>query len=608
MTYPRLLRLESAVEERLISYLDDELQKHDSERSLMLDEIIAWKNDYWAPPATAAGTFPFDGSCTLTIPTTAIAVETIHSRIITTLFALPNFVSAKAVSKAWVNSARPFERYFDHELQHSIKFRNVLEDCVLEQVKLGTTIGKAGYTRTVKYAIKEVAPGIEEEVPVVVKQGACADAVALSNFLMPFTAKNAQVAPWVGEQHSKTPYEFMLLEQSGFFAPGTRDKIEKWISVMSQGSNGERRVDAEQDEQLNMKPAWPKIIDWVELWLSFDVDGSGREKEIVIHYHRDSHTILAARYNWYDDLHRPYRIGVYFPLEHRWRGIGVCKQNEQFSAEITTQHRQRIDNATMANMRMIKISKLSDYGPNEPIFPGKMWFVDNKDDIDVIQMGEVYPSAYNNEGSSLQYSQQRTGVNDSVLGMPQAGTPGTATAELARVQEGRQKFDYYYSNTRIFTNELLGDIAVNMHQFGPRSISWFNHADGGQEAAQFFTMPAESIREGVLLDIKATGQQQNKIVDRQNWTQIAPLYQQYIMGMMQAAQLTGDQKLMMEIIQTGLRGGTEAMRQILETFDVRDLERFLIPSLADAKQIGATGIIAPAQEVGRLAAPTQAAY
>jgi hypothetical protein len=112
----------------------------------------------------------------------------------------------------------------------------------------------------------------------------------------------------------------------------------------------------------------------------------------------------------------------------------------------------------------------------------------------------------------------------------------------------------------------------------------------------------------VLLDIKATGQQQNKIVDRQNWTQIAPLYQQYIMGMMQAAQLTGDQKLMMEIIQTGLRGGTEAMRQILETFDVRDLERFLIPSLADAKQIGATGIIAPAQEVGRLAAPTQAAY
>jgi hypothetical protein len=45
-------------------------------------------------------------------------------------------------------------------------------------------------------------------------------------------------------------------------------------------------------------------------------------------------------------------------------------------------------------------------------FPGKMWFVDNKDDIDTMQMGEIYPSAYNNESATLQYHQQRSGINE----------------------------------------------------------------------------------------------------------------------------------------------------------------------------------------------------
>jgi hypothetical protein len=73
----------------------------------------------------------------------------------------------------------------------------------------------------------------------------------------------------------------------------------------------------------------------------------------------------------------------------------------------------------LANTRMIKINKLAGYGPKEPIFPGKMWFVDDITHIDVMQLGEVYTSAFNQEQSTLMYSQQRTNVNDRSMGMPQ---------------------------------------------------------------------------------------------------------------------------------------------------------------------------------------------
>ena len=64
-------------------------------------------------------------------------------------------------------------------------------------------------------------------------------------------------------------------------------------------------------------------------------------------------------------------------MEGRWTGIGVGKQNEQFQALITTIHRQRLDAGTLANMGQLALKKTSGYGPDEPIWPGKMWFVDN---------------------------------------------------------------------------------------------------------------------------------------------------------------------------------------------------------------------------------------
>lgn len=612
MPYPRNIYLDEYAEGRLKSFLDDELFKHYAERSGWLSDLEKYQHAYWAEPVNEELTFPFSGASRIVIPLDAIAVEAIHARTMTTMFGIPQFISAKAISPEWQNADAPFERYMDHELLHKMKAYKVFDNITLECEKYGTACGKAGYERIVKYAVREVG-GREEEFPVVIKEGATLDAVPISRFLMPWSSLNPQYAQWCGEEHSHTPYEVRQMEEGGLFYEGTFDKLSGWVNTLNQGVSNNDFEKSQADLEKKV-PAWPDRINWVEAWLAFNVDGNDkkRQHEIVVHYHKESQTLMSIRYNWHTDLRRPYRIGVYFPVEHRWSGIGICKQNDQFQEEITAMHRLQLDNAALANMRMIKVSRMSNYGPQEPIFPGKMWILDDMTHIDTMQLSEVYPSSYNSEQSTLMFSQMRTSVNESTLGMPQAGTPGTATSDLARIQEGSKKFGYTYKNEKELVDELVIDVACNLQQFGPRTVEYPDFMEGGDEVTRLLNLPERFIRDGLALEIRSAGQMENKLVDRQNLIQVTQLYQQYAQQRIELAQMLSQipevgPQIAIAAMMAAFNGSTEIMRQILETFDLRNIQRILTGIGVDNGQLnaGGNGIITQAGAAPGVGLPSQ---
>lgn len=586
MPLPRELVLDRETEEALRSYIDTELNNHYAERAEHIEDLKLWQKDYWAKPSTTKATFPFTGAATIVIPLDAIAIEAVHARAMTQMFALDQFVEATAVAGEWSEAAHPVESFLDHELLHNLKIRKHLGDCFLEAEKFGTMIGKVGYQKLTRRIRKDLGGGLEQDIDIVYKNGAVFDAVPDSRFLMPNYAMDPQTAPWCGEEHTDTPYQLMQMELSGIIRPGTMidpdpntpSLLKNWATTPDFSKTG-NQFDDNQKELDKTKAVWPKVLDYVELWMAWDVDGSRVPKEIVVLYHPQSHIFLSIRYNWLSDGRRPYQLGNYMPVEHRWRGIGICKMNEQFQREVTTQHRQRLDNATLANMRMLKVHKLSGYGPKEPIFPGKMWFLDDMTWIEPMEMHEVYASSYNDEQATLLYSQQRTGVNETTLGMPQVGTPGTATSDLARIQEGNKKFDFIFANYKEFTTNIIYDVAAVVQEFGPRNLSYFDKVENGQLVRAFFQMPASDIRDGLLIQLAAVGQQKNKIIDRQNWQQIAVMLQQYYTGMVQLAQMTQNPQITGIIVQKGFMALTEAMRQILVDYDTRNVERLIVGEL-----------------------------
>lgn len=594
--YPRQINLDKDSETRLVNYIEDELMRHSSERGGFLDDLQRWQRDYNAEPSTTEATFPFQGASTLIIPLAAISLEAIHARIMTTLFALNQFTAVKSKHTNWDNTVQPLQKFLDHELIVNAAIYDPINNVVLEIGKFGSGVIKCGYEKITRTAVRPVGDDDkEEEFTVTVKQGITVDAIPVSRFLMPFIYTNPQTASWCGEEHQSTPYELRIMELSGKVKEGTFKALEAHFkqagasNTPSSGSEFERS----QQEIDNMVPIWPLTVDWVELWMGFDVDKTEEfvavngmpaaneamsnkyDKEIVVYYHRDSKELMSVRYNQYSDLSRPYETGVYFPIEHRWNGFGVCKQVEQFQREITTQHRQRLDNATLANVRMIKINKLSGYGPNEPIFPGKMWFVDDMDDVQTMQLGEIYSSSYSNESQSLLYAQQRTGINEVNLGMPQVGTPGTATSDLARIQEGNKKFDFVYGNIKKMVNKVIHRSLVGIKLYGPHNESYYDKVEGGDIVRNFFNQDAELIRSGLLVEVTAAGQQENKLLDRQNWQQVTQGLQAYYDGMIALAERTGDQQLMQSIVKNGLTAVTEAAKQFLESFDIKNVDRIV---------------------------------
>lgn len=579
MDYPRLIYLDEDAENRLRSYINEELLIHYGERGAWVQDLIDIQDEYFAEPSSEEKVFPFKGAANIIIPLIATVVEALQSKVMTTLFALEDFAVVK-VPGIFDDINWGLSKYVNYELlENGADMYKFCDNSSLENLKFGTCVGKAGYEKIEKTAVKTIGDK-EHEFTITTKQGAIVDSVPLANFLMPFSATDPQTSPWCGEEHLMTSYQVKQLCDSEFFYDDTWDKLKNWVMQTNSLELSSTPYTDEVRKLQDQSPVWPKTIGFCELWLSFDVDDSGKEKEIVVYYHRLSNQIIGIRYNWYDDLRRPYRIGRYFPVEHRWAGIGVGKQVKNFQREITIQHRQRLDNATIANIRMFKIQKQAGYGPGEPIFPGKMWFVDSMDDIESLEAGEIYPSSFNDEIQTLSYVQQRSGINELNLGMPQVGTPGTASSDMARLQEGNKKFDYTYGNYKKFVRDIARDVVSNSMQFGARKIEIFNYIPNGDQVQQFIqSAPQDLINSQLIMNINLVSQDSNKLQDRAAWTQLSGQLSQYYTQLFEFAMQIKDQQLLQELAQIIPSGATEAMKQILETFDIRSLDRIIPESL-----------------------------
>ena len=589
--YPRLVHLDEDTKARLISYLKEELFNHRAERGPYIERYERWQRDYWAEPTTEVRTFPFRGASNIIIPLTAIAVEAVNARMITMLFAVDPMVSVKLKMDGLPPDADPsLERYMDHVLKNEVKARRPIEDFILETTKFGTGTGKSGYEKIQRKAIRTVGD-TEIEFPVTIRDGPTLEVIAGPRFLMPFTSQDPQLAPWVGEEHSISPYEVLIHQNSGMFYEGIYDDLAAFFMAATGATDMNSGQDATQNQEaLERKvPVFPRRIDFDELWLGFDIDQDKEDEEIQVLYHEQSEKLLAVRHNWRDDLSRPYKYANYIRVEHRWAGIGICKQNEQFQRESTTIHRQRLDNATIANMRMFVVHKMSGYGPKEPIFPGKMWFVDDMTHVSAIQMGEVYQSSFANEQAVMLISQQRSGVNEVTLGMPTVGTPGTATGDLARIQEGNKKFDYAMDNIKHALGELFMDVFLNIKRFGSRDADYYQTAPGGQVVQQILSAPIDVIRRGLIFELGATNSRSNRLVDRQSFAQITTIMQQYFVSLLQLSQ--GNPQLTTVILRKGLLAANEVTRQLLETFEIRNIDRILVTEIDQLlNQEGGNGI------------------
>lgn len=580
--WPRMLNLDPMVEASLAHWLYEEIHFARIEKSSIVEDWKRWQKQYWAQPEKTVKDFPFKRAANFVVPLSAIAVEAVHARIMNTIWAVEPFWSVRPRSGVWIDAAKPVERFLQSEVENpsSLDAYNFTNDSLLEGILLGTFIGKSGYVREIKKTNVPRSDGLNDEKWVESRNGATLEYVPCANFLIRAAEDNIQESAWCGEEHSFTWAKMKRMALSNRVMAERLEEIKHWRFNVNRTDNDQDPAgDFEElkDELQSFEPQWHERFRIQEIWAAYDIDRDGVDEEIVIDFHYSSKTVLGVRYNWHDDLRRPYRVAQYVKVPGRIWGIGVGKQSEQFQDAITTINRQRVDNATLANMRMMAVRKMSGISPDEPIFPGKIWFVDDPDrDIKVVQLSEVYTSAFNNEISLLQYYERYVGVNEVLLGLPPTGTPGTATGDLARIAEGNKRFDLVLRNIRKWLSELGMDVASNYQQFGAQGRHFLILGESGAWVEEFLRMPGDLVSRGAVIELTATSATTNRQTEQQQFMSLYVTLQQHFTQLVGLAQLLGDPQILLSSAIRAAMAADQIMLQLLKTFDnIAEPEKFL---------------------------------
>jgi hypothetical protein len=600
MSYPAQIELEEETEQAVISYLVTELDNHLAERSRWIEDINNSQRDYLAQPSADSDDFPFVGSSNLVIPLIAIAAEAIESRTIQKLFALPQKVSVKIKDPEVEYLQDELEIFLDDEFNLQGKCIESLLPAIQEIILLGTGVAQATYEKVTKKGMRNGKP-----FEVVLTEGNTFKATPLTSFVQPFDNQETQTSRWSGEVFWMTPYEVPQAVRDGLFREGSTEILKGWYTPNSGNDEAIKSLQY-QEELAKMVPIYPERLQFYSIYFQFILDNPTEEQRyrasslnlpcedsdnfVECHaiLHKESRQLVSLTYNAFEDLRRPHRTCQYFPKPFRWDGLGVAFQTKAFQEEVTIQHRQIIDSGTLANTRMFVVRKgTNSIRDGEPIYPNKIWWVDDMDDIRQMDMKDIFTSAYNMENQAGIYAQQRNGVNELTLGMPGVGTPGTATDSSLRVQESQRKGDYTYGNKKRWISQLYKDGLLNIVQYGP-NVERLQYSPLGNELETFLKRPYEDFRKQLICSVALVDQNDNQMLDRQTMTQLSQMAREYynnILPVLQALvpQPAGPQgpapaidPMLYEGYRTAISGANRVFSKILETFGIRDPQKYLI--------------------------------
>lgn len=601
MDYPAQIELEEETEQGILSYLVNEIDNHMAERDQWIDYINRMQKLYLAQPSPDPDDFPFVGSSNLVIPLIAIASEAIEARIVQKLYAMPQKVSVKIKDYAVEYLQDELEIFLDDEFNVQGKAMENLIPAIQEIILLGTGSAQATYEKVTKKGMRN-----GKSFEVVLAEGNVFKATPVTSFMQPFDNQDTQTARWAGEVFWMTPYEVPQSVRDGLFREGTTEKLESWYTPGNNSGDNALRTTQQQEEMSKRVPIYPQRLQFFSIYFQYVLDNPTEEQRlraaalnmpcedsdnfVACHaiIHKDSRTLVSLTYNAFEDLRVPYRTCQYVPKPFRWDGLGVAFQTEAFQEEVTIQHRQIIDSGTLANTRMFVVRKgTNSIRDGEPIYPNKIWWVDDMDDIKTLDMKDIFTSAYNMENQAGIYAQQRNGVNELTLGMPGVGTPGTATDSSLRVQESQRKGDYTYGNIKRWISQLYKDGLLNIVQYGP-NVERLQYSPLGSELETFLKRPYEDFRKQLICSVALVDQNDNQMLDRQTMTQLSQMAREYynnILPVLQALvpQPAGPQgpapaidPMLYEGYRTAISGANRVFSKILETFGIRDPQKYLI--------------------------------
>ncbi len=609
--------------ERFRHLCRDELDRALGGRSSAEGDWTRWMEQYRAPASSGMKHYPFEGASNYIMPITAMNMDPILAMYMGNIHQAQNIWTITPLNENWIKASKPLQDYLQWLDVTMLKMWDVNIRAMREALLLGTSVYKTYWfweTRNVTAydgAGNRVRQARTFNKPIV-------DHVNLADFLVPPEARAIQPddqggATWVAERHRMTAPKLKIMGkgQEPFlpnFEPDEVEKATRWFETgLTDREAAENKLDAITDDTGRFDELRP-----IEIWevhMRFDTTGSGVEDDIIVHFHKDTAAILRAVYNHHPGG-RPYDVIRYLRGDGFY-GIGVAEQCDMWQQVISDVMNFDIDKIILSHSPMWSASEGANILPDEPIFPGKIWFRNEPDDIQPLS----FMSGGNHEvlqliGLLQNGADARTGVGDlqrsNITSLP-SRTPATTVNNM--LQQSNTRFDMSIKDLRMGGLSNVGLRILQNLQEQSRNFQNNPFADAyastaakvlgmpeGQEVASvLMNPPNESIEFGVGVQLTATSGTNNREMQRQSKLALLQLGSQMgeqfinLAGLIQQGGAVGETAIQL------FQGGAELLRQVLEEFDVRNPEEF-IPNLQSLLQttqgLGGGGGVPPGAQQG----------
>jgi hypothetical protein len=563
--------------EEVTNFVRDEIYRAQNERADFERKLARWKLVYDVPMPEGPKTFPFFGASNLTLPVVKEAVNTLTAQLVqATLTARPRWV-LQDLAEEWEPFIDEIETFMDIASERDMKLGTTSVPWIIEAGKMGTSIMEIGYDVNEKEMFRITADGTGVYPhTLVTRDGPITYNMALEDFFIRFGESDIQTARWCGKRIRLNEIEIQDQERNGRFAKGTWEALKPKQPDSSRDPVGKRL----QEDIEETQPIERLEYVFYEIWLSHNLKpkaaGKPKMTEIVVYYSETLQKIVGQKFHPFWHGKRPFVKLVYFPVENRFYGQGLCEMLEQIQEAISARYNQRSDNITLASLKIfLKRKGVRALQPGDPLYSGKILEVmDVHNDIREMRISEIYPSTVNEEIMLRDYGDRLAGTNEAISGAAQPVTRTTASAQLALLQEQAKRIDLTVRSIRNGMNEV-GIQAMDLYfQYGVngKGLAWMG--ERGRTVEAVFRLPKRVVELGLALKVQVPTSLQNRQVKRENsiamFNLLTNLYQQ----MLPLAQGLAPDALP-AVVSAMVGGAQKFMGDVLETFDISDPEEAL---------------------------------
>jgi hypothetical protein len=316
-----------------------------------------------------------------------------------------------------------------------------------------------------------------------------------------------------------------------------KDAVKKILGSPDRSAPREPERQELQDQGI-ATPAYPEsTAEWDIYECYFPWWHNGKKYRLIYSYHKKTKTVLRKVFNFLPKNELPVKRARLGYRTHGLYGHGYSELLENYQEELSTTHNQRLDNATVANIRALRVSpRARALDSNMELYPSGL-LIGEKDEIEAIPVGDVYPSTFKNEEMTLGLVARRAGITPAVSG---GGTGGmqkrpaqySAQGTLAVMQENNSVVGFATSEFR-HAHVILGSALTAMFgKFGTGGREEMFGLDGAklQQALKEFE------KQRLRIPIRASTGSLNKEVDKQTGVIVAGLAQRHYTAVSQLLQ------------------------------------------------------------------------